>query len=69
MMLWSLICSGTPIERPFVNHDHAIELTLHFIRISDKTHWLFVELTLGDGRKGIGEATLPGKDAQVLTAA
>lgn len=68
-MLWSPICSSTTIERPFVNHDRAIELTLHFTRISNKTHWLFVELTLGDGRKGIGEATLPGKDAQVLAAA
>jgi galactonate dehydratase len=52
-----------------VNHDHPIELALHVSRISGKTHWLFVELTLADGRKGVGEATLPGRDAQVLAAA
>ena len=52
-----------------MNHDHPIELALHVSRISGKTHWLFVELTLADGRKGVGEATLPGKDAQVLAAA
>lgn len=52
-----------------MNHDQPLDLALHTIRISDKTHWLFVELTLTDGRKGIGEATLPGKDAMVLAAA
>jgi galactonate dehydratase len=68
-MLRPPICSGTPTERPAVNHDQATDLTLHCTKISDKTHWLFVELTLGDGRQGVGEATLPGKDAQVLAAA
>lgn len=44
-------------------------LTLHFTRISPKTHWLFVELSSADGRIGVGEATLPGHDDKVLAAA
>ncbi len=52
-----------------MNRDQPLDLALHVTRISDKTRWLFVELTLADGRKGVGEATLPGQDAQVLVAA
>ena len=52
-----------------MNHDQLLDWALHFTKISDKTHWLFVELLLADGRKDVGEATLPGQDPQVLAAA
>jgi len=41
------------------------------LRISAKTVWTFLQVTDGDGRAGIGEATLTGKEAQLaaVTAA
>lgn len=52
-----------------MSRDQPLALALHFTKISDKTRWLFVELMMADGRKGVGEATLPGQDPQVLAAA
>ncbi|CAH1687858.1 Galactonate dehydratase [Hyphomicrobiales bacterium] len=38
----------------------------HLIRVSPKTHWIIVELSLADGTTGWGEATLAGAEEAVL---
>lgn len=44
-------------------------MALHVVKISAKTHWVFVQLHHGDGRIGCGEATLNGKEAALAAAA
>jgi galactonate dehydratase len=40
----------------------------HTLRVSPKTVWSFVELVDSDGRVGVGEATLGGREAQMRHA-
>ncbi len=44
-------------------------MALHRVRITHKTCWTFVELRTADGRVGIGEATLTGREEALLAAA
>lgn len=44
-------------------------ISLIGVRISPKTSWLFLELTSASGLKGLGEATLNGKEEAVAKAA
>lgn len=43
------------------------KIETRFLVISDKTTWLFIELHMG-GRIGRGEATLPGRENEVINA-
>lgn len=46
-----------------------IGVTPYGVRISDRTHWVFVEVTCSDGLTGTGEATLPGFDGTLFALA
>ncbi|MBS7700973.1 MULTISPECIES: mandelate racemase/muconate lactonizing enzyme family protein [unclassified Chelatococcus] len=41
-------------------------LHAHLVAVSQKTHWIIVELTLAEGTTGWGEATLAGAEEAVL---
>lgn len=44
-------------------------MTLHTVRVSAATRWLFVVITQRDGRSGMGEASLNGSEEAVRDAA
>ncbi len=46
-----------------------LDIALSAARITSKTQWIFLVATDGDGLSGLGEATLNGREDDVLAAA
>ncbi|AHF78368.1 Putative L-alanine-DL-glutamate epimerase [Sodalis praecaptivus] len=48
------------------SHDRPDEIRIDLCRISEKTCWLFISIRTRSGLQGVGEATLSGREKEVL---
>lgn len=49
--------------------DRIERARLRVLRITDKTHWVFLELAFASGATGLGEVSLNGRERQLVDAA